>query len=101
MEVDSIHNIHNRGMIANEHITVDSNSYEKVKTFKYISSLLAILLNIVFYAPMGRFQLELFIFIALFSEETSNPTRPVINVALTTKGLQERKHNIEWNDGGK
>jgi hypothetical protein len=30
-----------------------------------------------------------------------HPTRPVENLALTTKGLQERKHNIEWNDGGK
>ena len=29
-----------RGMIANEHIRIDSNSYEKVKTFKYLSSLL-------------------------------------------------------------
>ena len=28
-----------RGMIANEHIRVDSNSYEKVKTFKYLGSL--------------------------------------------------------------
>ena len=24
-----------------------------------------------------------------------HPTRPVENVALTTNGLQERKHNIE------
>ena len=23
------------------------------------------------------------------------------NVAQTMKGLQERKHNIEWDDGGK
>ena len=29
-----------RGMIANEHIKVGSNSYEKVKTFKYLGSLL-------------------------------------------------------------
>ena len=29
------------GMIANEHIKIDSNSYEKVKTFKYLGSLLA------------------------------------------------------------
>ena len=29
------------------------------------------------------------------------PTRIVENVTLTTKGLQERKHNIEWDDGGK
>ena len=27
-----------RGMTLNEHITVDSNSYEKVKTFKYSAS---------------------------------------------------------------
>ena len=31
---------YHRGMIANQHITVDSNSHEKVKTFKYLSSLL-------------------------------------------------------------
>ena len=29
-----------RGMKANEHITVGNNSYEKVKTFKYLGSLL-------------------------------------------------------------
>ena len=28
-----------RGMIANEHIRVGSNSYEKVKTFKYLGFL--------------------------------------------------------------
>ena len=49
-----------RGMIANEHIKIGSNSYEKVKTFKYLGSLLtSILLNILFHAPMRRFQLEL------------------------------------------
>ena len=31
---------HHRGMIANENINIDSNSYEKVKTFKYLGSLL-------------------------------------------------------------
>jgi hypothetical protein len=30
-----------QGMIANEHIKIGSNSYEKVKTFKYLGSLLA------------------------------------------------------------
>ena len=29
-----------RGRIANEHIKIGSNSYEKVKTFKYLRSLL-------------------------------------------------------------
>ena len=29
-----------QGMMVNEHITVSSNSYEKVKTFKYLGSLL-------------------------------------------------------------
>jgi hypothetical protein len=29
-----------RGMMANEHITVGINSYEKVKTLKYLNSLL-------------------------------------------------------------
>ena len=28
-----------RGKIANEHIRIDSNSYERVKTFKYLGSL--------------------------------------------------------------
>ena len=31
---------HHRGMVANEHIKIGSNSYEKVKTFKYLGSLL-------------------------------------------------------------
>ena len=30
-----------RGMIENAHIKIGSNSYEKVKTFKYLGSLLA------------------------------------------------------------
>ena len=30
----------NRGMIANAHIRIDSNFYEKVKIFKYLGSLL-------------------------------------------------------------
>ena len=30
----------------------------------------------------------------MLSEETEGTTRPVENVALTTKGLQERKHNL-------
>ena len=30
----------NRGIIANEHIKIGSNSCEKVKTFKYLGSLL-------------------------------------------------------------
>ena len=31
---------HHRGMIANAHIKIGSNSYEKVKTFQYLGSLL-------------------------------------------------------------
>ena len=34
------------------------------------------------------------------SQETEETSRPVENVALTTKGLQERKTTIEWDDGG-
>ena len=34
-----------RGMIANAPIKIGSNSYEKVKTFKYLGSLLTILKN--------------------------------------------------------
>ena len=30
---------HHRGMIANEHIRIDSNSYEIMKSFKYLDSL--------------------------------------------------------------
>ena len=30
-----------------------------------------------------------------------HPSISVENVALTKKGLQERKHNIEWDEGGK
>ena len=30
-----------RGMIANEHIRIGSHSYEKMKTFKYLGSLVA------------------------------------------------------------
>ena len=36
------------------------------------------------------------------AEETSTSTRPVENVVLTTKGLQERNIQLfEWDDGGK
>ena len=70
--------------------------------------LLTILLNIIFHALMGRFQLELIYCFTYFSppslptlvcyfpvglqekEETSTPTRTVENVVLTTKGLQKR-----------
>ena len=37
------------------------------------------------FAPMGRFQ---------ETEVTSTPTRPVDNVVITTKGLQDRNINI-------
>ena len=37
-----------QGMIADEHIKIGNNSYEKVKTFKYLGSSLTILLNIMF-----------------------------------------------------
>ena len=30
---------HHRGMIANDHVMVGSNSYEKMKTFKQLGSL--------------------------------------------------------------
>ena len=68
----------------------------------------------MFHAPMGRF-----IFITYFSTvvpfnvvfsflpkpgdkgKFQHSTRPVENVALATKALQERKHNIEWDDSGK
>ena len=34
-------------------------------------------------------------------KKLQNPTRPLENVALTTKDLQERKTIIEWDNGGK
>ena len=33
--------------------------------------------------------------------ETEETTKPVENVALTTKGLQQRNRTCEWDDGGK
>ena len=86
------------------------------------------LLNIMFHAPMGRFQLE-FIVLPLFStvvpsnicmflycrpfavittfstdlvgveetEVTSTPTRPVENVVITAKDLQDTNiHILDW-----
>ena len=48
-----------RGVIANAHIKIGSNSYEKVETFKYLGSLLKInTFKYHVFAPMGRFQLE-------------------------------------------
>ena len=35
------------------------------------------------------------------TEVTSTPTRPVENVVITTKGLQDRNNNVRWKDGGK
>ena len=46
--------------------------WEDFNTFKYHV-----------FAPMGRFQLE--------TEVTSTPTKPVDNVVIATKGLQDRK----------
>ena len=56
--------------------------------------------------------LELFIFITYFSTVVpfccvffpvglSSLMQHFQQVALTTKGLQERKHNIEWDESGK
>ena len=42
---------------------------------------------------MGRFQLG--------EEVTSTPTRPVDNVVIATKGLQDRNKYNSWDDGGK
>ena len=75
-----------------------------------------VLLNIMFNAAMGRFQLELIYYSTYFSTVVpskscvflscrhfvvnttlSMPTRPVENVVLTTKGLKER--NTQLLDG--
>ena len=48
-----------------------------------------------------------FVFITTFStglvgvQVFSPPTRPVENVVLKTKDLQERNTNVGWDDGGK
>ena len=66
-----------------------------------------ILLNIMFYAPMGRFQLELIYYFMYFSTVVPSNicvfsgrpfvvnTRPVENVILTTKGLQENTQMLD------
>ena len=63
----------------------------------------------MFFAPMGRFQLELiylyfppssyllYVCPSQETEVTSTPTRPVDNAVITTKGLQDR--NIHITDG--
>ena len=33
------------------------------------------------------------------TEETSTPTRPVENVVITTKGLQQKNTAFDWDDG--
>ena len=77
-----------------------------------------ILLNIMFHAPMERFQLELIYSIYFSIVVPSNicvslSCRPfVVNTTfstglvgveniLTTKCLQERNTNVGWDDGGK
>ena len=34
-------------------------------------------------------------------KKLQHPTRPIENVAITTKGLRKENTTIEWNDGGK
>ena len=47
------------------------------------------------FAPMGRFQLESTVNCpSQETEVTSTPTRPVDNVVIPTKGLQDRNTNI-------
>ena len=64
----------------------------------------------MFHATMGRFQLELIYCLPLFpptshliyvcfclsqeTEVTSTPTRPIKNVVITTKGLQDKNIHI-------
>ena len=43
---------------------------------------------------------DVFSFLKSFVVNATFSTGPVENVALTTKGPQERKHNIQWEDGG-
>ena len=48
-------------------------------------------LNIMFHAPMGRFQLESKLELTLFSSAEDG--------IRTKKGLQERIQPIEWDEG--
>ena len=59
----------------------------------------SILLNIMFHAPMTRFQLEYICYFAYFSPlpRARREKKLVENVVLTTKGLQER--NTQLLDG--
>ena len=76
-----------------------------LKQARYSSLVTFILLKIIFHALMERFQLELiYCFTFIFhrrplcpsqeTEVTSTLTRPVENVVLTTKDLQDRNTNI-------
>ena len=59
-----------------------------------------ILSNIMFHAPKGRFQLELFVFITYFS--TVVPFNGVFSFLQgKKKNTHTHTHNIEWDDGGK
>jgi hypothetical protein len=49
-----------RGMIANEHIRIDSNSYEKVKTFKYLGSLVTVRINLPLFSTVVPRLTEIF-----------------------------------------
>ena len=69
--------------------------------FKLRITKASILLNIMFHAPMGRFQLELiYCLTSIFhrlsqeTEVTSTLTRPVENIVITTKGLPDRNIHI-------
>ena len=75
--------------------TVDESSKKHDQTIiiyfiTYFSSV--VLFNVVFSFKPAQ---------ARRQKKLQHPTRPVENVELTTKGLQERKHSIEWDDGGK
>ena len=60
---------------------------------------------VMFFFPVGFSSLKRHSQQALLGAEVSSvsepASRPVENVVLTTKGLQERKNSIEWDDGGK
>jgi hypothetical protein len=56
------------------------------------------------FAPMRRFQLELIYLYfpsSFCTEVTSTPTKPVDNVVITTKGLQDGNNNCLMEGRGK
>ena len=57
--------LRHRDMVANEHIRIDSNSFEKVKTFKYLGSLVT---NQKFFSGWKNVELKQEIYVIIHSK---------------------------------